>query len=342
MKFKISEARKLAVEFIKRLGFSKKESKIIAENFIEAELTRKKTHSLGGLFWFRRAVKEEAAGAQINLKPEPIKIIKETPVSLHIDGRKKTGYLVLRYALDLALKKVKKSHLVVVGLANTEPETGYVGYYARKATEQDRIFICFHNSGGMVAPFGSRQRIFGSNAFTIGVPTHGLPVVLDMATAKITVGQLLKAIREKKKLPPGVAIDDEGKPTRDPNLVRLKGALVPLGEHKGSGLSLMCELLAGALTGSKVGRCIKGGWGTLFFLINPNVFRPIDEFKTDVETAIAELKNSKKRKGVKEIFYPGEQSQKLRLANLKKGTIEVDAVIINQLKSLISQCAMFT
>ena len=94
-------------------------------------------------------------------------------------------------------------------------------------------------------------------------------------------------------------------------------------------------MLAGALTGSMVGEAVKGGWGSFYILINPASFRPLKQFKKDAGLAIARLKTSKRMKGVKEIYYPGEQSHNLRQDNLKTGTIDVSQKLLKQITKLL-------
>lgn len=333
MKLKISEVSNLIIEFIHKLGFSDVESSLIAENVLEAELSGKKSHGLGNLLWFKRAVTVKgSSGYEVSINSNPISITKETPVSLHIDGQHKTGHLVIRKALELAFEKVKKSTVVFVGLHNTAPSTGYVGFWAQKATEKNLIFMCWNNSNGRNAPYGSTQRLYGTDPITIGIPTNNLPIILDMATSKVTVGQLMNYQRDKKPLPPESAIDAEGNFTTDAEIAWAEGALLPIAGHKGSGLTFMCEMLAGALTGSRVGHSVPGGWGTFFILFDPTIFRPLYDFKKDIDTAISELKNSKKREGVTEIFYPGEKSQKVQQENIKNDYIEVEESLLNKLK----------
>ena len=333
MKLKISEVSNLIEQFIRKLGFSSDESILISENFLEAELSEKKSHGLGNLLWFKRAVIEKgSSGYEINIKPDRVTITKETPVSLHINGQHKTGHLVIRKALDLAFEKIQKTPVMFVGLHNTAPSTGYVGYWARKATEKNLIFLCWNNSNGRGAPYGSTQRLYGTDPITIGIPTNGLPIILDMATSKITVGQLINHQRNKKPLPPESAIDAKGNFTTDAEIAWVEGAILPIAGYKVSGLTFIGEMLAGALTGSRVGHSVPGGWGTFFILFDPTIFRPLKDFKKDIDTAINELKTSKKREGVTEIYYPGEKSEKLRQVNQKNGYVEVEESLFNKIK----------
>jgi L-2-hydroxycarboxylate dehydrogenase (NAD+) len=332
MKLTIQEAKELAARFISSLGFNPEETELIVENTMEAELSGHLSHGLGNLLWFKTTVGTGGVNkTPINRSGAEIKTIKETPVSQMLDGRNRTGFVVMRTALERALVKVKDTLLVASALTNTAPTTGFLGHYARLAAEKDLIFMCWNTSPGRVAPYGSTSRLWGTNPITIAVPTERLPAILDMATAKITVGQLLKYQREHQDLPPESAIDKQGNLTIDPVLAWDEGSLIPIGGHKGSGLSFMNEMLAGALTASKVGFAVAGGWGTFFILIDPSMFRDIKDFKRDVQAGINELKASQKRVGVTEIYYPGEQSQKKRLENLKNGFIIVEDTVYEQL-----------
>jgi len=333
MKLKLLVVNNLITEFIHKLGFSEEESKLIAENIYEAEISGKKSHGLGNLFWFKRAVTVKgSSGYEVSINQDPVIVTKETPVSLHIDGQHKTGHLVIRKALEMAFEKVKKSSVVFVGLHNTAPSTGYVGFWARKAAEKNLIFMSWNNSNGKNAPYGSTQKLYGTDPITIGVPTNNMPIILDMATSKITVGQLMNYQRDKKPLPPESAIDAKGNFTTDAEVAWVEGALLPIAGYKGSGLTFITEMLAGALTGSRVGYSVPGGWGTFFILFDPTIFRPLEEFKKDIDTAIHELKGSTKREGVTEIFFPGEKSEKIRQNNLANGYIEVEESLITKLK----------
>lgn len=332
MKLSLQNTRKLASRFVEHLGFSDADTKMIVENVVEAEISGHVSHGLGNLLWFQTTIANGGVNkTPINRTGKPFKIIKETPVSLMVDGINHTGYVVIRKALDRAFMKVKKSYIVAIAITNTAPSSGYIGHYARLAVEQNLIFMSWNTSPGRVAPHGSTSKLWGTNPITIGIPTNGLPAILDMATSKITFADLINYQRDNLPLPPDCAIDSHGHTTTNPNIARNEGALLPIGGHKGSGLSFMNEMLAGALTASKVGFAVAGGWGTFFILLDPTIFRPLKEFKRDVQAGIDELKSSNKRVGVTEIFYPGEQSQKRRIQNLENGFIEIQDEVYKKL-----------
>ncbi len=327
---KITAARALSKQILTKLGFPAEEAELITQNLIEAELVEKPTHGLIRLPNIAKLVAEgkiAVGGAEMSL-------ISETRASLQFDGHHKAGFYVIYKSLEQAFTKAKATGLVAVALKNLAYASGYIGDYARLAAEQNLIFIGFHNSPAGLVPFGAKRSLWGTNPITIGVPTHDAPVILDMASSKTTWGNLLLAKSLGQTLPTtDLAIDQTGEPTSDPAAAML-GGLLPIAGHKGSGLALIVELLAGGLSNSRVGKAVEGGWGSFYLLLDPTLFRRLDDFKNDVQKALAEIKAAPKAKAVTEIFFPGEQAANKRQANLQMGTIEVSEKLLKNLEEM--------
>lgn len=221
-----------------------------------------------------------------------------------------------------------------MAIKDIEYASGYIGDYARRAAEQDLIFVGFHNSPGGLVPHGTTKGIWGTDPLTISIPAHKIPVVLDMASSQTTWGDIMLAKTEGRTIKEGVAIDAEGNLTVDPAKA-MEGGILPIAGHKGSGLAFMVELLGGALSNSRVGGAVDGGWGSFYILINPGFFRDINAFKNDVQAAINELKSTPKAKGFTEVFFPGEQSYYKRQRNLEKGEIAVSEKLMAELEALL-------
>lgn len=303
---------------------------MITKNLIDGELVGRKSHGLVRL----PAIKRNINSGKISTTKEDIVVVKDTPTSLLIDAKNKPAFIAIYKSLNLAIKKARKSGVATVGIQNAAYCSGLIGSYARKAASKDLIFIGFNNSPGGLIPYGAKKDLWGTNPLTVGIPTHNNPVILDMASSKITWGDLLIARQEGKKIKKGVAVDKDAKPTTDPEKA-MEGGLLPIAKHKGSGLAFIVELLAGALTGSRVGYAVEGGWGTSYILINPALFRPLEQFKADVETAIKELKNAPKAKGFDEIYFPGEQSFNKKKAGLESGELEISDNLYSELQELL-------
>lgn len=332
MKIRIVEARKLAGRVLEKFGLSSEEANFCIENCLEGELTGKKSHGFVRIVEMVDLLKKKS----IKIGGQNMTIVKETAVSILIDGQGKPGVYLINKALLKGIEKVKSSGMCIVGVANATPMSGIIGQYARIAAENDLIFIGFNNSDGGLIPHGAIKDVFGTNPLTVGVPTHGLPVILDMASSKMTWGEIVLARKFGRIIPEGVALDGEGNPTNELSKIEENG-LLPFAEHKGSGLAFMIEILAGALTGSRCGYNVSGGWGSLFILIDPSMLRPIEEFKYDVESLIAEVKAAPKMNGIQEIFYPGEKSQKERKRNLEAGEFELNGAIYADLNKLLEE-----
>lgn len=329
MKMEIEKAIELSLKVLVKIGFSLKDSVLITKNLVDAELSEKRTHGLIRLLEIKKHVESGVVSTS-----GKIEIVKNESTYLLIRANHKPAYIPIYESLDLAIKKTKKTGMCVVGIQNAEYGSGFIGSYARQAALSDLIFIGFNNSPGVLIPHGTKKAMWGTNPITISVPTLDVPVVLDMASTKITWGDLMVAKQKNNLIETGVALDKQGQQTTDP-AEAMEGGLLPIAGHKGSGLAFIIELVAGALTGSRVGQIVGGGWGTTYILINPKIFRPISEFKFDVGKAIEELKSAPKLYGVSDIYYPGERSQQLRKKNIIEGQIEVDEKIINDLEVVV-------
>jgi LDH2 family malate/lactate/ureidoglycolate dehydrogenase len=326
----IQAATDLSNQILQKLGLREVEAKLITQNLIEAELVEKKTHGLIRL----PAIASNIQAGKIKVSSEEIEVISEHPASLHFDAKYKPGFYVIYKSLEVAFKKVKQSGLLAVGIKDLTYASGYIGDYARLATEQNLIFMGFHNSPGGLVPFGTTKSLWGTNPITIGIPTHGAPVILDMASSQFTWGDLMLAKTEGRQIKAGVAIDSQGNLTTDP-VSAMTGGILPIAGHKGSGLAFMVELLAGAVTNSRVGGVVQGGWGSFYLLIDPTMFRDLVDFKNDVQQAITELKSAPKAPGVAEVYFSGEQSHNNRRKNLAAGEIKISHKLMAELTALL-------
>jgi len=321
MKISLQKIKEDVKQVFKKWGFPDEDIEIILANFIEAELSGKKSHGFGNLFWYKDVVDGKYGPLNKNGADPCIK--KETVSSLTIDGKDKTGYIVMKFAMDKALEKMKENGLLFVTLTNTAPTIGFIGSYAKQAAKAGHIFICFSNAGSSTALFGTMSKIVGTNPITFGIPTGETSIMLDMATAATTYASLLQAKNIQKTFIENVGLNADGNLTNNPSEILSGGMLIPFGGYKGSGISLMVEILAGALTGSKTGSNKNPHWGTSFILLDPTLFCERETFNSRIHLLTEEIKNAPKRTGVKEVSLPGEQSQKQYHENIKKDEIDI-------------------
>jgi hydroxycarboxylate dehydrogenase B len=280
-----------------------------------------------------------------NQTPE---VVVDTPAIAVVDGKFGYGQTVTPQAVRLGLDKCKKAGLAAVALRNSG-HIGRVGDWAEMAASEGIISIHFVTGAGsvLVAPFGGVERRLSTAPYCVGIPRKGQgPVVLDFATSIVAEGKVLVASRGGKKLPKGALIDLDGTLSEDPTVLygphtpdgprdhsQGKGAIRAFGEHKGSGLALMCELLGGALTGTgATGPNRPFANGMLAFYIDPKVVDPANFFDGEMARYITYFKDSKPAAGVDQVLIPGEPEAKMRAERTRNGVPLPDdtwAAIVN-------------
>ena len=176
---------------------------------------------------------------------------------------------------------------------------------------------------------GGTEPILGTNPIAVGIPSNTVPLLFDMSTAAITNGDLLVAMQEGTPIAEGIAFDPEGEPTTDADAA-LKGSVRPFGGHKGFGLALITQILAGALVNAATIPPPGKNYGLLIVAIDPTSFVPLTQFKTEVDTLIARVKENRREAGVAEILIPGERAYRQREIHLAQG-IHLEDALVTQL-----------
>ena len=277
------------------------------------------------------------------------KIIKETKATALIDGGQSLGQVVGRKGMELAVKKAKETAVGIVSVRNSH-HYGIAGYYSLMALEQNLIGVSMTNAAPLVVPTFGRTAIMGTNPISLTAPTEKEKAfVLDMATSVVPRGKLEVYERQKKLIPLGWAVDTTGRGTSDPHTVldalskRLGGGILPLGGegeehsgHKGYGLALMVDVLSGVLSGSATGLGVdvvkaKPNVGHFFMAIDPSAFRPLGEFKRDMDRLARELKDSPKAEGQSRIYVHGEKSS-ARTEKYRREGIPLLGPVVNEMK----------
>jgi uncharacterized oxidoreductase len=211
-----------------------------------------------------------------------------------------------------------------------------LAYYSMMALEHDMIGMILCNSRPEVAPYGGRMRKLGTNPLSIAIPADKeMPYVLDMATSIVAAGKVRAKVAKGEMLPEGWVINEMGLPTTDPEVFRSnRGMLLPFGGNKGYGMSLMIDLLGGALTGAGCSSTDStGGNGTLMTAINIASFTPVETFKKRVDALIRSMKSTPTAPGFDEILIPGEPEFRAKKERSRYG-IEIPDKTWQSLKSL--------
>jgi len=326
-------ARPLA-EFIadvfRAAGCSADESRRIAENLVDANLTGHDSH---GVIRTPRYVKWLQGGKLV--ADQTVTVVADTGPMLILDGNYGFGQTVGPEAVARGIERAGSLGVAVVALRHAG-HLGRIGAWAEVAAAEGLVSIHFVNVHGslLVAPYGGVERRIGTNPVTIGVPRPDAPpVILDFATSEVAEGKILVAAKGGKPLPEGCLIGPEGEFGNDPLMLygdsdpavtperrAGPGAIRAFGAHKGSGLALMCELLAGALTRSGA----TGPDRDRVFNGMLSVYLAAEAFDTDggfgdEVRAYLEFFRSARPAGGGEVLTPGEPERRARLARLRDG-----------------------
>jgi len=247
-------------EIFARVGCRSDEADRVSASLVDANLTGHDSH---GVIRVPRYVDWVRAGDLI--PNQSIERVVDTPAIGVVDGRFGFGQTMAPLAVDIGVEKAKASGLSAISLRNSG-HVGRVGEWAERAASAGLISIHFVNAAGsiLVAPFGGLERRLSTAPFCVGIPREGAPpVVLDFATSLVAEGKVNVASRGGKPLPSDALVGPDGVLSGDPALIYGpltvdgprdhslgEGAMRAFGEHKGSGLALICELLGGSLTGN--------------------------------------------------------------------------------------------
>jgi len=212
-----------------------------------------------------------------------------------------------------AIDKAQSCGIGMVGVRNSR-HYGMSAQYAMQALAHDMIGIAMTNAGRQVVPTFGREARFGTNPMCFAVPADKeLPFVLDMATTTAAAGKLELAARLEKSIPTGWALDEKAQATQDPRIAQRARRLLPLGgsrdngSHKGYGLAVLVEILCGVLTGTVTAlNADQDPRGHFFGAIRVDAFRPVAEFKKDMDRLIRELKSTPPIEGQRRVYVAGE------------------------------------
>jgi len=231
-------------------GSADAEAQAVAGHLVEANLAGHDSHGVGMVPHYIQNVR---AGL---LKPNTQSaVVSDAGAILVVDGQNGYGQVVAAEAMELGLAKVLEHGIALVALRNSH-HIGRVGAWGEMCAGAGFVSIHYVNAHGhepIVAPFGGAEARFATNPYCCALPAMGdRPMtVLDMATSVVALGKVRVALNKGEQMTPGTLIDQQGQPTTEPGVMyeTPRGALLPIGAHKGYGLALMCEMLGGALTG---------------------------------------------------------------------------------------------
>jgi uncharacterized oxidoreductase len=325
--------QQLTATIFAKAGCEAAEAERIAIHLVEANLAGHDSH---GVIRIATYINWLRAGKV--LAGQSILIAFENEAIAVVDGQHGFGQSVGEQALRLGIEKSSKHGVAIIALRKSG-HLGRIGAWAEIAAAAGKLSLHFVNTSGagiLVAPFGGINRRLSANPIAAGVPRNGKSaIILDMSACTIAEGKIRVASHKGERLPENCIIDSTGRPTTDPHdfYADPPGAILPIAGHKGYGLAVICEVLAGALTGGGCSNPANSGQlvnGMLSIFIDPNVFVDDAGFTAEIDRFISWVKSSATVAKDGEILMPGEIEERTKARRLRDG-IDIDETTWKQI-----------
>lgn len=331
-RFPVAGLQQLVAEVFAKAGCAPDEAERIGQYLMSANLAGHDSHGVIRTQRYIEWLREGRVLANQNLK-----IITENEVMAVVDGCHGFGQTIGPQAVKLGIEKAAKQGVAIIALRGSG-HLGRIGDWPEMAAAARQVSIHFVNVSGslLVAPFGGVDRRMSTNPFAVGVPLGAgePPLILDFATSVVAEGKALVAFKGGKGLPAGSLIGPDGNLTADPSALYGEvpadrypdprngpGALRAMGEHKGSGLAFMCEMLAGALTGSGCAgpgpRRFANGMLSIYMALD--YFDSDEFFAREARQYVEFFKSSRPAAAGGEVLVPGEPERRTRAERLARG-----------------------
>ena len=321
--YSVERLKAKTAEIAGKAGVPKADADRIADVLVTADMRGIFSHGVVRLARYLDCI--NAGG----IKPAAdLEILRESPNSLMASAAGGLGIPAAVKTMDRLLEKAKTQAISIATVSHSD-HYGAAGYYAMMAADRGLVGFSASNTCPLVAPTGGRAATIGNNPFAYAAPgTKHRAVLFDVCMSKVAAGKLVIAAEAGKKIPEGLILTKDGRPTTDPGEIWHDAVMLPFGEHKGYGLAVMVEMMTGVLgmAGMMAG---VHSWNTQpgrdadtghsFVVVNPEFFGGCEAFRARIDAMVDELKACPPCEGSTEVLYPGELEWRREALALAEG-----------------------
>ena len=322
-------------------GCDANERAVVADHLLDANLTGHDSHGIGMLPLYGEQVLDG------NLVPNQTPDLQTaTGAICVVDARRGFGHRMALLALDHAMQGIEQHKVALLAMRNSG-HVSRVGTYSEYCAAKGYVSLHFVNVVGhtpIVSPYGAAQSGFSTNPISMAMPVNGIAKpLLDIATSTVAFGKVRVANNKGELMPPGCLLDEHGQETLDPAPMadERRGSLAAFGAHKGSGLGIFVELLAGALASEHTVASMpilpSGVINNMFsIVIDPSAFDNTADIERRTDEFYDFIKSRQAANGVDEVLMPGEPEQRNRQSRAREG-IFVDEQTLEQIMQVTSR-----
>jgi LDH2 family malate/lactate/ureidoglycolate dehydrogenase len=318
---RIDDLRRCLATAFERLELTPADADGLAGLLVDSELRNHPDHGAAALGILATLYRD----GKLNPRPR-VRVLSETEGAILLDGDRGCGPSAPTRAMQWCIERAReRKSMAVAAVRNWQLLVA--GPFARLAADAGLIGFACTNFTPLVAPPGGRTPVFGTNPFAYAIPTGRHPlVVLDIATTGTAMQKVRLAGQQGERMPEGLIFDRAGRPTTDPRELLEGGLMAPLGNphapHKGFGLALFVDALAGVLSGSGFAQGVAGGApGNFLWALDIEAFLPRQEFLARMDAQIDQIKQGERLPGVDELVVPGERGQRRHAELSARGVV---------------------
>jgi len=310
LSFTVEHLRARAQAVLEAAGAPADLAQLVGHALVDANLMGHDSHGVIRLIEYTKLVHT----GQIKPAARPTVLDAEgadsaTAAVAHVDGAWGWGQAAAQLATSVAIERAGRFGLAAVTISHCN-HVGRLGEYPERMARAGLIGIALCNAGASVTPFGGMKRLLGTNPIAMGLPRPGQqdPILVDLATAAVAEGKLRVARVKGEAVAPGLILDKHGQPSQDPQAFYDDGFILPFGGHKGYSLSVMVELLGGALSGAgpSSSAAFHGGNGVFMLALNIPAFLPPEQFESFVQELCANILSAPPAPGQGAVLLPGD------------------------------------
>src|SRR5664279_3426065 len=319
----VGEAKAFGQRLLVAHGLIEADAAIMAGCLVRADLRGVDTHGLQFLPQYLDRVRR----GLVNSKPDLV-VERVTPMVGSLDGQNGYGFVVASKAMTAAIDMAREFGVGVVSARNST-HFGMAASYTLQALEAGFISFVFTNASRAMPPWGGREAFLGTSPFAAAAPSGSeLPFDLDMSPAVAARGKIRRAARRGEKIPIGYALDAKGRPTTDPNAALDGGVVLPIGGPKGSGISMLMDIMGGVISGAACAGDVGNQFldydrpqnvGHFFLAMKPDLFIPKDEYLKRMDTLVQRVHACSTAEGLDEILMPGEKEHRSEATRRRTG-----------------------
>ncbi|MEZ4869084.1 MAG: Ldh family oxidoreductase [Caldilineaceae bacterium] len=322
------------VAILQAVNVPENHAQITAEILTAASLRGVDTHGVGNVVGYTQAIEEGRYTI-----PQTVEIVSESATTALLDCGNGLGFVAAHRAMEISIAKAKQHGVGMASVRNGH-HIGMVGYYPMLAVAQDMLGMAVTNASRSMRPAQGAHPRLGTNPIAFGAPAgQERPFLLDMATTTVASGKLGLARRLGVPIPEGWAVDSEGVPLTEPPAQRSEawsqnplGNTVEQGGHKGYGLAVMVDILAGVLSGGGFSAQLAGGENmTWTMAVDIAAFRPITEFKAMMDAMIQELHATPPEPDAEQVLVAGDPEFDTEIERRTRGiplhTTQYEAIV---------------